>query len=344
MSILWLVLAGFVLLHAPTLIRPAFADSPTEISCSTQLCTRTLAEARFRTAIEALSQSLDKAVQAKPNFSELSDLSKVEAISAAGMRANSFPLQSLGRMYRNSSNHKLAAFANRVRTITGRSEGLVARYELLVSLGKTHLLAEAAHDAVQALEADGLLSHSGAGERLKDWLIDLSKIDWQKEKKDRRFAIEEMVGQLKNLRDTKYDMKRLETGVHELRRELRWFAMYAQASDGLIAKSSAEPFACIQSEIYFKQYVDSKYAALKSNSSVTNTCTVSECLYDEIVGAVGALGKLKDKVEPLVEKDPAIAKLDQVPKQFVEKAKEHYKNLRRSKVVERLIAQLKNCL
>ena len=57
---------------------------------------------------------------------------------------------------------------------------------------------------------------------------------WEGYVDDKKYVRSELVRRLEKVADTKYDMHDLQGGLHELRRNLRWFPIYTESVNGLL--------------------------------------------------------------------------------------------------------------
>lgn len=71
-------------------------------------------------------------------------------------------------------------------------------------------------------------------ERLDRLSAALRKIPWQREEKDARRVLRELAGALEKCEPLDYDPTDLQGGIHEMRRDLRWFLINLRALDGLV--------------------------------------------------------------------------------------------------------------
>ena len=162
--------------------------------------------------------------------------------------------------------------------------------------------------------------------------------DWGSYEEDRNNAIDGLIRQLKAVRDNEtysFDVLENETagvegrtkdksGIHEFRREVRWFNMEAGSLGGLVAieddkvqvvkdviadggtqeqiNEAAAPLQASCPVDAFKKYVTekkmikNKYTQLPPNSA-ERVCTISTCLYYAMAKIVSQVGKVKDYVE-----------------------------------------------
>ena len=75
-------------------------------------------------------------------------------------------------------------------------------------------------------------------ERLATMLDELADVEWHDVKRDRRTVCEFLLEEIDEL-EAKYhegafNFEKLEEGVHEFRRKVRWFSIYAQSLEGLV--------------------------------------------------------------------------------------------------------------
>ncbi len=81
-------------------------------------------------------------------------------------------------------------------------------------------------------------------EMVRNILSDLSSAAWMNAADDRRAIAVFLDDELDDLKDdyeeNRFDFNNIEEGVHEFRRQLRWFSIYAQALDGLIQLKNSE--------------------------------------------------------------------------------------------------------
>lgn len=67
-----------------------------------------------------------------------------------------------------------------------------------------------------------------------DRLSVLHEVPWQREEKDARRVIRELAAELDETAELDYDPEDLQGGIHEMRRDLRWFLIDLRALDGLV--------------------------------------------------------------------------------------------------------------
>ena len=290
-------------------LSPSLQAHATDSACEESLVAGTLAEGRLFFAIDRIQQSLEQVFAQHRNFSALSNLEQAEILLAANLRNPMFGLQSLGRMYRALDRKNIAEVENftsvvpvaelvkKLGKLANTIEDTLGHYDLLKKEGRIEEQAKEADSLHKSLYDTGLLNTDGPGPLFTEWSKEISELKWPSENKDRRFVLSVTLEQIDKVLRTKYDMAELEDGLHEFRRELRWIVLYASASNGLFEKSDAGEFQCKQTDLIFKDFIDPKYSSLTTNVNVENKCTISACLFDQLVGAVGQFGAYKDNAE-----------------------------------------------
>jgi hypothetical protein len=94
-------------------------------------------------------------------------------------------------------------------------------------------------------------------------------------------------------------MNELEEGIHSYRRQIRWFGIYAEASDGLFElREDRHPIAKYKSGLD-SDLAKSKYCQLPPPNPQLNTVSYSKSLYVATMESVLALGDIKDRGELL---------------------------------------------
>lgn len=303
-----------------------------------------LAEGRFKAAIKKVKQSIELALKENPDFDEMSKADQAAVFLKSGLRASAFKLQALGRLYQQIDHKELREFAMSLRDSTKELEDLLGEFDLRQTVGNKTEVEQAARAFLKSMTNGRWIAENSPGEIFEEWRDSIKAIDWPTDQEDRKFVITEIAEQVNRLRKTEYDMGFLEQGMHELRRELRWFSLYVISTDGQIQKSNNGQFACPIKEQAFLEFADPKYSQLKSDPQFPQVCRISACVYDEIVGAVGAFGDLKDQAEKILDKDPDLQKKDRTPKKIRQQAEKHYEQLVHSEVLDMARAQLRACL
>jgi hypothetical protein len=137
-------------------------------------------------------------------------------------------------------------------------------FPLLMFVGiQTHLTAEL-NSLETMLRNDGWLANDF--ERLSTMLGELEAVDWHDAKQDRREVRKFLVDELEELEaeyhDGAFDFEELEEGVHEFRRKIRWFSIYAQSLEGLVQlRPVSQPDAALRPYLT-KEVVESRFNIL----------------------------------------------------------------------------------
>lgn len=296
---------------------------------------------RFSQVLNSAQQILETTLS---KTKDDSDLKRTETLSKAGFRVSVFKLQSLGRIYSYHPNQEIKEFATKLRKKSKSIEDLMGRWDMYTTVKKDKEAQKAVDDLFAVLKEDGWIKKNSAGEIFQNWESKIKNMNWPSDETDRDFVIKVLASQINTTLETDYDMSLLQAGMHEIRRELRWFLIYSLVLDGVIQKSTTGAQSCPLRKLQFKDYVDDKYAALKTDRTVKNFCPISACIYDEIVGAVGLFGKLKDKAEEIVEKNEKMLEDDINPSPIKEKSEQAYTILKSTQVLEIAGKQLTECL
>ncbi len=302
-----------------------------------------LQENRFKFAIDQVYKAIETVYAKNENFDQLPPAEQAGVFTGSGLRIKAFNLQSLGRMYQNSENKELRKFAINLRDATKSLEDQLGNVDMYKNVSKPAEQVAAAKKLISALKKEQWIKNASPGEIFALWREEMSEINWASDKKDREFVIGAVFDQLTILLETDYDMNYLNSGLHELRRELRWFSLDVIAADGVIQKSAEDEFVCRQQNLPFKQFADPKYSSL-ARKEYPDACFVSACIYDEIVGAIGIFGLLKDKAEKIVERDEDLVKEDLTPEEIKEEALKYYELLIETEILDTARNELKSCL
>lgn len=113
---------------------------------------------------------------------------------------------------------------------------------------------------------------------------------------DATLLVEQIIKQTNDLIDTELDLNQLEEGLHELRRQIRWLAIYFSAIDGVVTigegiGASEDPFYNGLLEL---PIAESKYARLYPTGLEPYSIELSKPYFLGLTYFIGALGDLKD--------------------------------------------------
>src|SRR5207237_5813578 len=105
---------------------------------------------------------------------------------------------------------------------------------------------------------------------------------------------------LRNVRDGHFDFNRLEDGIHEFRRQLRWFPMHVDSLDGLVLVRDDPPGVCpvpALETLAGSAAARHRYANPALQFPATHPCTISRCLLWQVSKTVRDLGRIKDEAQ-----------------------------------------------
>lgn len=162
-----------------------------------------------------------------------------------GNRSDLFELEALLRVYESEYPETLSGFLEDhikpfedelgrwvdIREAIAFSEKVKAPKEVLAFLkGKE----ESSKDNLKKfLQEQNLIGEDSESSPLKKLQEELEETDWSKKKRDRKTVLKAFIKLLKQIENKNYDLKLLEDGVHELRREVRWLPIYLRSFNDL---------------------------------------------------------------------------------------------------------------
>jgi hypothetical protein len=118
--------------------------------------------------------------------------------------------------------------------------------------------------------------------------------------KDLAYVKVELHRLLKDVRDGRFDFDRLEDGIHEFRRRLRWFPVLIDSLDGLILLKDDPPMTCpvpALTALARAEVATHRYSNPALRFPATRACTISRCLLWQVVKTTNDIGNLKDEVQ-----------------------------------------------
>jgi hypothetical protein len=310
------------------------------VSPSTQAQVENFSQGRFRAALEFLDGSIQRVARSN-RFFDRSAVDQADLLVKGGVRISAFNLQSLGRLYQNYPSAENLAFIKAIRQDGKILEDHLGEFDKYQKVGNRKKMEKAAAALMKMVAKSGWLDARGQVPLIARMKQRLFQLRWMPDAEDRRFVLSQVSAQIELLRKNRYDMGRLEAGLHELRRELRWFTIFVLNLDGLLIASPR--MACPRKQPLFVRYGDQKYA-LPSTSKRPDACVISACLGAELVGAVGLFGNLKDEAEPIVEYDPELQRKDKTPPKIAAQAQKAYVALMQSGILDQTQQQMGACL
>ena len=180
----------------------------------------------------------------------------------------------------------------------------------------------------------------------------VSKFSGWTASKDLDYVKGELLGMLKDVKDGTFDFNKLEDGIHEYRRRLRWVPIDIDALDGLIlvrddsaGKCPVSTLETLSATPIAKHRMSNP--ALRFPSA--RGCTISRCLLWQVVKTVNDLGEIKDEAQGMtaigaaIDNDIYVAtKKVATPQEFA-RAKALRDELTKSRALESLISQISAC-
>lgn len=263
-------------------------------------------------------------------------------------RPASFSLQALCRLYEKTD----PKFASMRDDFKGLEDGIGAYdkwdsiYQKAVSEGKD----QATLDRLKG-QADDALARFKTLLTSKQWIKDgaagsphmeeietfLNTYKWKSRKEDRTIVLDHLIKEMKDLKDTQYDMKILEVGdgVHELRRDIRWVLIEQLGLNGMIVtkKDCSVPG-------YANLGEDGRYTSLRASNLEPNACELSLCLVSAASKAVSDIGNVKDQAEEEVNIN---GDADVVPVALQPQAAALYDAIKKNDLFGQYITQLNAC-
>jgi hypothetical protein len=304
---------------------------------------QSFSQSRFTTLTQGTKTALEDTVVANPGIFTMTAVQMGDILDKSGDRNNAFQIEGLSLIYSNYPSADAQSLIVDINTTSKQLEDLIGNYDkyavndLEPQAQETAVLLADGVFGADGNEASCFITQAGASPKFDPLLTRINQVQWLSESDDRTFVLNQMANMLTTIAAADYDMGRLEAGLHELRRVLRWFPISAVALGGLIQTSDQGDYAC-------KQTVNFNDSAGRFPTPTTQidqkVCTVTKCLYDDIDGVVAILGQLKDGVEKTVIQDGD----DITPADTAAKATVIYGKLKDSKVLENLAAEIKNCI
>ncbi|MEK0448049.1 MAG: hypothetical protein RL088_317 [Verrucomicrobiota bacterium] len=152
-------------------------------------------------------------------------------------------------------------------------------------------------DALETILRDGAWLANDL-ERLATMLEELAEVDWHEAKRDRHDVRDFLVEELQELESAYhegvFDFEELEDGVHEFRRKIRWFSIYAQSLEGLVQlKPIARPDAVLRRYLT-TAVVESRFNALPPPQVGTQPLRFEAPHFYALSWLIAELGIIKD--------------------------------------------------
>lgn len=127
----------------------------------------------------------------------------------------------------------------------------------------------------------------------------LGATEWLGEEDDARAVIGEMARELRKYARLAYDPEELQSGIHEMRRNLRWFLVYVQALDGLILLEKGEGPIKVNAYSYLETHpiAQSRFSKVAPNPALRWVTSISNAYFLALSKVVNELGEVKSQGE-----------------------------------------------
>lgn len=158
----------------------------------------------------------------------------------------------------------------------------------------------AARDALKAvLVEEWMPDAKGRLPAMREIVEDWSEAKWGSVEKDTQKVKDELSRRLEKLENTPYDMKDLNGGIHELRRQLRWFPIYAESLNGLFQLDDQHNPIKAYEPLLHAEIATSRYVQLPDASREKDAIHLPKSVYCALMQLTLDLGALKDAGEPM---------------------------------------------
>lgn len=214
------------------------------------------------------------------------------------VRTTAFMLEALFRLHKKQD----VFFKNGLRLIKSLEDAIGAYDYQLTMLETLHAM-NISKPVVQAAYPNLEESKRSLAQSLDVLWIDAPTIsemvtqvqhyDFGDHEKNRRFLQSRIQKRIQKVMTKTYDFTDLEDGIHEYRRQLRWFPMYFYALKGLLVFDESHPIKIYQPLIH-SPLADSAYGKLPNALLEQNPITISQSLYLGLSQLIGLLGDVKD--------------------------------------------------
>jgi hypothetical protein len=134
---------------------------------------------------------------------------------------------------------------------------------------------------------------------IKKMVSTVRKADLGKYKDDRQRILDKIRDEIKDMDETDFDMKDLEGGLHELRRQMRFISVFCESAAGLIQFDPNRNPSPDYAHYANAELASSKYLILPGPEREKNPVQLSKSLFTANMDYVLKLGALKDMGERL---------------------------------------------
>ena len=234
----------------------------------------------------------------------------VDLVMSKDIRRQVFLLEGVAKLYteiHGKPAERVYVIAKRLEDHLGHFSMTKSNLETATKVGadpKAIAVLKADMDASRAtlksiLVAEWMADAKGRMPALRDVVEHWGEAKWGNTDKDLKAVKSELSRRLSKIESTPYDMNELEGGIHELRRELRWFPIYVESLNGLFQlDDKTNPIAAYQ-DMLTAPVATSKYVNLPAAGREKDPVTISKSVYCALMQLTLDLGTLKDAGEPI---------------------------------------------
>jgi hypothetical protein len=318
--------------------------------------------------IARLTRRIDRLLALFQSQGNVASDAFIDSLMAGDTRSELFRMESLLRLYR----HKFPNLTEHLKQVKAIEDGLgeysyavdslnfakdkfkkenqgrgasADQEKILEGLEKKRTVARGILANVlekSALVADLRSLRSQAGPRFRGW----------GSAQDMPFVKKHLQEMLKKVRDETYDFTRLEDGIHEFRRQLRWFPMTIDGLDGLIVvrddPAGKCPVPALQA-LAGSAAARNKYANPALRFPAAHPCAISRCLLWQVSKTVRDLGRLKDDtqgnlaIEAALDEDLDVSSSNVASPAETARARAIRTELNSSRALDSLMSQISSC-
>ena len=360
------LISGIVVAASTSLLVPLGASAPGQLTGSSRF------QPGSGEVTARLTRRIDALLALFLSRGNVSPDSLIDSLIADNARSELFRMESLLRLYR----HKFPNLTQPLKQVKGAEDGLG---EYLYAVESLNFASDkfrkenqarrptAAQQSEQEKTLAGLeKKRTVARGVLAKWLetstlsVDLRSLRSQVgprfrgwgTAKDTPFVKKELQQLLKQVRDGHYDFSKLEDGIHEFRRQLRWFPMTLDGLDGLLVVRDEPAGKCpvpALDALAGSAAAKNKYSNPALRFPAAHPCAISRCLLWEVSKTIRDLGRLKDDaqgslaIEAALDEDLDVSSSTVASSEETARATAIRNDLNSSHALDSLMAQISSC-
>jgi hypothetical protein len=230
-------------------------------------------------------------------------------------RVSSFKLEALGRLYL-EADHRLDNLKNDFKELEDQ-----------VGLCKKWLDLNSPNLKNCQKDISKLIKRWKADRVIENYIFITQKLNFS-EKETLSVFKKELKNEIKTIENNKYDFTFGETGLHELRRNIRWPKIYIEIFAGNLAITSES--TCPNSTLY---QLGLSEIQLEFQTEDEQVLVLDNCQYHKLLGAIEKLGLMKDELESAGDLE------DKLPKNIKEDVEDLFLKLKKE-ILPKLISKI----